>query len=74
MSTTQTFPAGIAVGIAKQGRRFGHAVFAVAAMLVVIAVAIVTLAVRNTGSVPASPATHTPATWNTPSCPLHGVC
>ena len=73
MSNTQTFPAGIAVGIGRQGRRFGRAMFAAVALIVVVAVAIVTLALRSSDSAPATPV-HVPATWNTPSCPLHGVC
>ncbi len=73
MNTTHAFPAGIAVGIGRQSRRFGRAIFAFAALIVVGAVAVVTLAVRSGDTAPASPV-HVPATWNTPDCPLHGVC
>ena len=72
MNTTHTFPAGIAVGIGRQSRRFGRAMFAVAALIVVVAVAVVTLAIRSNDTAPAAP--HVPATWNTPNCPLHGLC
>lgn len=73
MNTTHTFPAGIAVGIGHQSRRFGRAMFALAALIVVVAVAVATFAIRSSGSAPAAPVP-VPATWNTPNCPLHGVC
>jgi hypothetical protein len=47
--------------------------FALAALIVVVAVAVVTLAIRSSDSAPAASA-RVPATRNTPDRPLHGVC
>jgi len=70
MSTTQTFPASVG----EHTRHFGRAAIALLALIVVIAVAVVTLALtRGDAKSTTVPTAHVPATANTPTCPLHGA-
>jgi hypothetical protein len=74
MTQTQALPTGTA-GIGPQRRRLGTAVVAVLALLITIAVAVLTLAlVNDDAGAPVPPVVRESPTWNTPECPLRGIC
>ena len=68
MTQTQALP----TEAASANHRFGHAVIAAAALVIAVAVALVTLVLlRDDVSAPADP---TGPAGNVPACPLRGVC
>ena len=70
MSTAQTIP----TSVGEHTRHFGRAAIALLALIVVIAVAVVTLALtRGDAKSTTVPTVRVPLTWNTPNCPIHGA-
>jgi hypothetical protein len=70
MSSTQTVP----TSIGGHARHFGSAAIGLLALVLVIAVAVVTLALTHGDAKPSTVPVHVPLTWNTPNCPIHGQC
>ena len=68
MTQTQALP----TEAASPNHRFGHAVIAAAALVIAVAIALVTLVLmRDDAGAPTDPIV--PA-GNVPACPLRGVC
>jgi hypothetical protein len=74
MSQTHALPTGT-VAADPHPRHLGAAVLAVLVAIAVVTILFVTLALAGGGNdTPAPPVVREAPTWNTPNCPLHGIC